>query len=147
MTADWVAPPIQANGPGLELPPDSSSLRDRIARAIAGADSGTLHGVKPCAACQTGDTNQPCDDCLTMADAVIAALGLREERAAGRAETTTDDATQRLARAAYAVDSKHHFHEGQDGRPACSCGFVGDARKRTQTEHITAAVLEEYDHD
>ena len=64
-----------------------------------------------------------------------------------RAETTTDDATQRLARAAYAVDSKHHFHEGQDGRPACSCGFVGDARKRTQTEHITAAVLEEYDHD
>ena len=69
------------------------------------------------------------------------------EWAAGRAETTTDDATQRLARAAYAVDSKHHFHEGQDGRPTCSCGFVGDARKRTQTEHITAAVLEEYDHD
>ena len=67
--------------------------------------------------------------------------------AVARAETTTDDATQRLARAAYAVDSKHHFHEGQDGRPACSCGFVGDARKRTQTEHITAAVLEEYDHD
>ena len=61
--------------------------------------------------------------------------------------TVTDDATQRLARAAFAVDSKHHFHEGQDGRPTCSCGFVGDARKRTQTEHITAAVIEEYDHD
>ena len=66
---------------------------------------------------------------------------------AAETTTVTDDATQRLARAAYAVDSKHHFHEGQDGRPACSCGFVGDARKRTQTEHITAAVLEEYDHD
>lgn len=52
-------------------------LRDRIAQAIAGADSGTLHGVRPCAACQTGDTNQPCDDCLTMADAVIKALGTR----------------------------------------------------------------------
>ena len=61
--------------------------------------------------------------------------------------SVTDDATQRLARAAFAVDSKHHFHEGQDGRPTCSCGFVGDARKRTQTEHITAAVIEEYDHD
>lgn len=59
----------------------------------------------------------------------------------------TDDATQRLARAAFAVDSKHHFHEGQDGRPTCSCGFVGDARKRTQTEHITAAMIGEYDHD
>ena len=59
--------------------------------------------------------------------------------------SVTDDATQRLARAAFAVDSKHHFHEGQDGRPTCSCGFVGDARKRTQTEHITAAVIEEYD--
>ena len=62
-------------------------------------------------------------------------------------QTIADDATQRLARAAFAVDSKHHFHEGQDGRPTCSCGFVGDARKRTQTEHITAAVIEEYDHD
>ena len=73
---------IQANGPGLEESGSNSSQRDRIARAIAGADSGTLHGVKPCAACQTGDTDQPCDDCLTMAAAVIAALGLREERGA-----------------------------------------------------------------
>ena len=41
---------------------------------------------------------------------------------------------------------------GRDGRavrdrPTCSCGLVGDARKRTQTEHITAAVIEKYDHD
>ena len=54
-------------------------LRDRIARAIAESDSGTLHGVGPCTACQVGDTNQPCDDCLIMADAVIEALGLTEE--------------------------------------------------------------------
>lgn len=55
------------------------------------------------------------------------------------------DALQRLARAAFAVDSKHHFYEGQDGRPHCTCGFVGSARKRTQTEHITAAVIEEFE--
>ena len=54
---------------------------------------------------------------------------------------------QRLARAAFLVDSTHHFHEGSDGRPVCACGFVGSARKRTQTEHITAAVLEAFDHD
>ena len=70
---------IQANGPRLEESGGNSSLRDRIAQAIAGADSGTLHGVRPCAACQAGDTNQPCDDCLIMADAVIAVLGLTEE--------------------------------------------------------------------
>ena len=52
------------------------------------------------------------------------------------------DALARLGRAAYAVDSTHHFHGIQ-----CSCGFTGDARKRTQTEHITTAVLEAYDHD
>lgn len=50
------------------------------------------------------------------------------------------DALARIGRAAYAVDSTHHFHDIQ-----CSCGFTGDARKRTQTEHITAAVLEAYD--
>lgn len=60
---------------------------------------------------------------------------------------TTDDTMQRLARACFLVDSTHHFYEGQDGRPACSCGFIGDARKRTQTEHITSAVLEAFDHD
>ena len=52
------------------------------------------------------------------------------------------DALARLGRAAYAVDSTHHFHGIQ-----CSCGFTGDARKRTQTEHITTAMLEAYDHD
>ena len=55
--------------------------------------------------------------------------------------------SQRLSRAAFAVDSKHHFHEREDGIPVCSCGFEGDSRKRTQTEHITAAVIEEYPHD
>lgn len=65
-------------------------LRDRIAQAIAGADSGTLHGVRTCAACQAGDTNQPCDDCLTMADAVIEALGMREERRHGGTTTLND---------------------------------------------------------
>lgn len=61
---------------------------------------------------------------------------------------TREDATQRLARAAFLVDGTHHFHmpEGSD-RPVCSCGFVGNARKRTQTEHITTAVLEAFDHD
>ena len=54
---------------------------------------------------------------------------------------------QRLARAAFQVDSTHHFHKGPDGRPVCACGFVGSARQRTQTEHITAAVLEAFDHD
>ena len=36
MTAYWVAPPIQANGPKLEKSGDNSSLRDRIAEAING---------------------------------------------------------------------------------------------------------------
>jgi hypothetical protein len=52
---------------------------------------------------------------------------------------------EKLARAAFLVDSTHHFHD-EDGAPVCSCGFVGNARKRTQTEHITAAVLEAFDH-
>lgn len=62
--------------------------------------------------------------------------------------TDTEEVTQRLARAAFLVDSTHHFHtpEGSD-RPVCLCGFIGNARKRTQTEHITAALLEAYDHD
>ena len=65
-------------------------LRETIAKAIAGADSGTLHGVRTCAACQTGDTDQPCDDCLTMADAVIKALGMRKERRHGGTTTLND---------------------------------------------------------
>ena len=52
------------------------------------------------------------------------------------------DALARLGRAAHAVDSTHHFHG-----TTCLCGFEGDARKRTQTEHITAAVIEEYNRD
>lgn len=60
---------------------------------------------------------------------------------------TEQEALERLARACFDVDNRHHFHEGQDGRPVCLCGFVGDARKRTQTEHITAAVLTEFDAD
>lgn len=51
---------------------------------------------------------------------------------------------QGLSRAAYAVDSRHHFHAREDGVPVCSCGFEGDSRKRTQTEHITTAVIAEY---
>ena len=62
-------------------------------------------------------------------------------------QMTETEALERLARACFAVDSRHHFHEGQDGRPVCLCGFVGSARKRTQTEHITAAVMEVFDHD
>ena len=60
---------------------------------------------------------------------------------------TPEEVTQRLARAAFTVDSQHQLHEGEDGRPHCTCGFVGSARKRTQTEHITNAVLEAFDHD
>lgn len=52
------------------------------------------------------------------------------------------DADERLARAAFAVDSKHHIHG-----TTCLCGFEGNARKRTQTEHITAAVIKEYNRD
>ena len=52
------------------------------------------------------------------------------------------DALARLGRAAHTVDSTHHFHG-----MTCLCGFEGDARKRTQTEHITAAVIEEYNRD
>lgn len=61
-------------------------------------------------------------------------------------KTSHDVDIQRLARAAYAVDAKHHFHARGDGIPVCLCGFEGDSRKRTQTEHITAAVIEEYLH-
>ena len=95
---------IQVCGPGLEEFGGNSSLRDRIARAIAGADSGTLHGVRPCAACQTGDTNQPCDDCLIMADAVIAALGLREERRPGATTTLNDSVWTRPDKRRYITD-------------------------------------------
>ena len=62
-------------------------------------------------------------------------------------DKTREEFLQRLARAAFQVDSAHHFYKDQEGSPVCSCGFVGDARKRTQTEHITAAVLEAFDHD
>ena len=60
---------------------------------------------------------------------------------------TERDAVARLARAAYLVDGMHHFSPGENNRPVCLCGFVGDARKRTQTEHITAEVLEAFKHD
>ena len=78
--------------------------RETIARAVAGADSGTLHGVKPCAACQIGDTNQPCDDCLIMADAVIAALGLREERRPGATTMLNDSVWTRPDKRRYITD-------------------------------------------
>lgn len=59
---------------------------------------------------------------------------------------TPEEITQRLAGAAYQVDSQHQFGFGDDGL-TCLCGFVGNARKRTQTEHITLAVMEAFDHD
>ena len=56
------------------------------------------------------------------------------------------EASERLARAAFKVNSIHHLYlPAGDERPRCTCGFVGDARKRTQTEHITNAVLGEFD--
>ena len=58
-----------------------------------------------------------------------------------------EEAIQRLARAAFMVDGTHHFWVDELGRPVCLCGFTGNARKRTQTEHITSAVLEAFDHD
>ena len=58
-----------------------------------------------------------------------------------------EEAIQRLARAAFMVDGTHHFWVDELGRPVCLCGFIGNARKRTQTEHITSAVLEAFDHD
>lgn len=53
---------------------------------------------------------------------------------------------QRLGRAAYEVDSTHHFGYGDDGL-TCLCGFQSDARKRTQTEHITRQLIEVFIHD
>lgn len=56
------------------------------------------------------------------------------------------EASERLARAAFRVNSIHHLYlPAGDERPRCTCGFVGDARKRTQTEHLTNAVLGEFD--
>ncbi len=57
-----------------------------------------------------------------------------------------DEAKRRLARAAYAVDGRHQFGFGPDGL-TCTCGFVGSARMRTQTEHITQDVMEAFDHE
>ena len=47
------------------------------------------------------------------------------------------DADESLARAASQVDTLHHFHGFK-----CLCGFEGDARARTQTEHITSMMLD-----
>lgn len=41
-----------------------------------------------------------------------------------------------LETAAYQVDSRHHLNG-----TSCLCGFKGDARSRTQTEHITARLV------
>ena len=46
-------------------------------------------------------------------------------------------ADESLARAASQVDTLHHFHGFK-----CLCGFEGDARARTQTEHITSMMLD-----
>ena len=46
-------------------------------------------------------------------------------------------ADESLARAASQVDTLHHFHGFK-----CLCGFEGDARARTQTEHITSMLLD-----
>ena len=48
----------------------------------------------------------------------------------------------RLQRALFKVDSIHHLNGSN-----CLCGFEGDARSRTQTEHITDSVLEAYTSD
>ena len=78
MTAYWVVPPIQANGPGLEESGGNSSLRDRIAEAING-------GPLPEPGCDL-----EADMYRTQAAAVIAALGLREERHPGATTTLND---------------------------------------------------------
>ena len=78
MTADWVVPPIQVCGPGLEEFGDNSSLRDRIAEAING-------GPLPESGC-----DWEADMYQKQADAVIAALGLREERRPGFTTTLND---------------------------------------------------------
>ena len=96
MTADRVAPPIQANGPGLELPPDSSSLRDRIAEAING-------GPLP----EPG-RDWEADMYRTQADAVIAALGPLIA-ATARAETTTDLHWSNAAAAEYPGDEYEQY--------------------------------------
>lgn len=85
-------------------------------------------------------TNMSLDGTRAKLTAALSAVA-DDLRAEGAAQALRD-ALARLGRAAYAVDSTHHFHGIQ-----CSCGFTGDARKRTQTEHITTAVLEAYDHD
>lgn len=80
------------------------------------------------------------DECRAEARAALEAalpLIVREVKA-----EALEEALHRLARAAFAVDSKHHLRG-----VTCLCGFEGDARARTQTEHITSAVIDEYDHD
>ena len=91
MTTDRTAPPIQANAPGLELPPDSSSLRDRIAQVING-------GPLP----EPGDWET--DMYQTQAAAVIAALGLREERRPGATTTLNDSVWTRPDKRRYITD-------------------------------------------
>ena len=85
-------------------------------------------------------------DYLRTAEA-LAAAGLLTPSDTFASTKSGEEATQRLARAAFMVDGTHHFWVDELGRPVCLCGFIGNARKRTQTEHITSAVLEAFDHD
>ena len=83
---------IQVNGPGLEKSGDNSSLRDRIAEAING-------GPLP----EPG-RDWEADMYQTQADAVIAALGLREERRPGITTTLNDSVWTRPDKRRYITD-------------------------------------------
>ena len=83
---------IQVNGPGLEKSGDNSSLRDRIAEAING-------GPLP----EPG-RDWEADMYQTQADAVIAALGLREERRPGATTTLNDSVWTRPDKHRYITD-------------------------------------------
>lgn len=45
-----------------------------------------------------------------------------------------------LDRAVFDVDGRHHLW-WNGTRPVCLCGYIGNERKRSQTEHITSAVV------
>lgn len=105
---------------------------ERAAQALhdhRSVECGALHEV-----------GQPLEDTVYDNERRADARAALEAAAPLIAAQALRDALARLGRAAaYAVDSTHHFHGIQ-----CSCGFTGDARKRTQTEHITTAVLDAY---
>lgn len=136
--------PVAGSEDGASDAKASSDVIERAAQALHAHDQTRDYGCRGRSWGALGNEGQ---ETFRNQARALAALRLLTPSDTFASTKSGEEATQRLARAAFMVDGTHHFWVDELGRPVCLCGFTGNARKRTQTEHITSAVLEAFDHD